>query len=215
MPRFRCIFRTITCSVCLLAALVVASGAEPARLDVSYSGRRDTAGRISSLKDGPGGEKVLHGLQVVLGPNNWMKEYLVYNEGSLEQRYQFYPSGEVFRSQFRKHDGDGHETISPALPNRVIAERLKVDGGEIKVEVHEPICSGRVQAGQRWEGTFLEREYENFSFKLVLNEYHAGKLVKSEPFPIAKLGLPSGHTNVDSWLWDFPDWPAETSRSAR
>lgn len=201
-------------AVPLLLALPAGLAADPPkppakdRLDVSSARRPDTRGRITSQKS-VGGKPVLHGLQVVLGPRNWMKETAVYNEGVLESREQFYPNGETFRAQRREHDGSGTEVLYPAEPNRVIADNLKVDGGTIRVETRDPVATGLVKGDRRWGGTFLERDYEGFAFKLVLREYRDGKAVKSGPFPVEKLGLPKGHTDPDTWLWEFPDWPAK------
>ena len=42
----------------------------------------EDGGRVTSQMNGTDGVKVLHGVQLILGPRNWLKEYAVYNTGS-------------------------------------------------------------------------------------------------------------------------------------
>jgi RNA polymerase sigma factor (sigma-70 family) len=189
------------------------------RLDV-HSGWSQDGGRITSEKDNGNGTKVLHGVQVIVGPKNWLKEYAVYNNGSLEQRTQFYPSGRIFREQRREHNGDGQEIVWSPEPTKVVAKKLNVaDGTDIgPIKVQEVICQGTVKADKRWEGTFLvwetipERPFEE---RLAVLEYTKGKLIKSTPLSAKKLGLPENVTMHDGWLWNPPDWPVALQRRSR
>lgn len=186
------------------------------RLDVG-SAWSDAGGRITSQKDRGDGTKVLHGVQVIVGPKNWLKEYAVYNGGALEQRTQFYPNGRDFRFQRREHNGGGYEVIYTAERNKVLAEKAIVDGGNDigPIKIQEVICQGTVKADKRWDGTFLLPVQDGFQLRLMLHEFRKGELVKSTPFPVEKLGLPKEHTKADEWLWDFPEWPAAPHPASR
>lgn len=61
---------------------------------------------------------VLHGLQVRYGPRLQITEYSVYNEGRCEQLVQFHANGQVFREQWRDHEGNGSEAIYSPRPIR-------------------------------------------------------------------------------------------------
>lgn len=188
------------------------------RLDVGGA-FGEAGGRLISQKDRGDGTKILHGMQVVLGPRNWLKEYAVFNEGALEQRTQFYPNGRTFRVQRREHNGDGHEVIYTPERNKEIAEDVRVDGGAQigPLKTQGVICQGTVKADKRWEGSFLVREPipGEFGRRLRLQEYRKGDLAKSGPFPVEQLGLDKSHTDPKRWLWDFPEWPAAPSPSSR
>ena len=185
-------------------------GPDAGRLDVSGAFGFDD-GSLTSQKEGPNGTKVLHGMQVSLGPNNWLKEFSVYNEGVFEQRTQFFPSGKMFRVQRREHNGDGSDTIYTAEPTKVVAQSVKVAGGTDigPIKVQDVIAQGLVKADKPWDGKFLVREPipDGFGLRFRLHEYRGGKFVQSEPFPIEQLKLPKNKPDADEWLWRFPDWP--------
>lgn len=175
-------------------------------------------GRIISQRDRGDGTKVLHGVQVVVGPRNQLLEYTVYNDGALEQRTQFYPNGRTFRFQRREHNGDGYEVLyGPELDHEVV-KSLRVSGGvDIgPIKVQSVIAQGTVKADRRWGGTFLVREQVPVAYwlRLRFHEYRDGKLTKNEPFPVDRLGLPKGHADVEHWLWAFPEWPAGRPKSS-
>lgn len=174
------------------------------RLDVGLSRSQD-GGAISSQKDNDG-KKVLHGVQVALGPKNWMKEFSVYNNGVLEQRTQFYPNGRRFRFQRREHNGDGYEVVYS--PN---ADKVLLEG---KAFVQEELTQGTVKGDKRWEGTFLvwEQVPMRFETRLAIHEYHKGEMVRSTPFAATKLGLPADVKMHEGWMWSTPDWPSTRSR---
>jgi hypothetical protein len=173
------------------------------RLDVESSWGQEGGGIISRKSSGDG-KRVLHGIQVTVGPKNWLKEYAVYNNGILEQRTQFYPSGRTFRFQRREHNGDGYEVIYAPSADKIVAE-----GKAVVQQVH---CKGTVKADKRWEGTFLVWEAipKEFGLRLAVQEYRKGELIKSTPFSAKKLDLPENTTQHDGWLWDSPDWPTGT-----
>jgi hypothetical protein len=187
----------------VFAAEPPARGPSPdqGRLDVERSWGQD-GGRITSQKDRGDGTKVRHGVQVIVGPKNWLKEYAVYNSGMLEQRTQFYPSGKTFRFQRREQNGDGYEVVYAPNADKVVAEG--------KAFVQEVLCQGTVKADRCWEGTFLvwEAVPKEFGHRLAVHEYRMGKLTQSTPFPANKLGLPEDTKQHNGWLWDSPDWPA-------
>jgi hypothetical protein len=121
-----------------------------------------------------------------------------------------YANGNVFREQWRDHNGDGSEAIYTAASNKkAIADRVIVDGGQDigPIKVQDRICFGRVKAGKCWEGTFLIRELQGFKFELMHNEYKEGKLVASKPFALEPLELPAAEATQETWRWTFPDWP--------
>lgn len=183
---------------------------EGGRLDVGASLSPDGV-RITSQKDKGDGTKVLHGVQVIVGSKNWVKEYAVYNNGSLEQRVQFYPNGRTFRRQWREQNGDGEEVVYAPNADVVVAKKVIVaDGTDIgPIKVQELLCHGTVKADKRWEGTFLVWEGipMGFGFRLAVQEYVKGELAKSTPFPAKKLDLPEDTTQDRGWLWDSPNWP--------
>lgn len=193
-----------------LARLVeeVAASPDSGRLDVSRNAGAD-GGSIRSMQDFGDGQRIAHGLQVIVGPNNVLQEYLVYNRGKLEQRTQFYPTGKVFRAQRREHDGSGYEVISTAEDTKVIAESVIVDGGiDIgPIKTQENICFGWVKDDRCWEGQFLVPVQDMFERKVMLQTYREGKLIESVPFPVEKLNLSEKHRDAEEWPWDFPDWP--------
>lgn len=195
--------------LCLSAGGFSFAAEPPTREPSPDEGRLDVGsvwgpngGRITSQKGGGNGTKVLHGLQVVVGPKNWLKEYAVYNNGVLESRTQLYPSGRQFRDQRREKNGDGYEIVYAPEADKAVAEG--------KAFVQEVLCQGTVKADMRWEGTFLvwEAISDGFGFRLAVQEYRKGKLIKSTLFPAKKLGLHKNVTRHDGWLWDSPDWPA-------
>lgn len=185
------------------------AAAEARRLDVSRAWS-DDGGRITSqaLRDG---KQVLHGVQVVVGPKNWLKEFAVYNQGALEQRAQFYLNGRSFREQRREENGDGSEVIYGPELSQVVAAKAIVDGGvDIgPIKTQAVIAQGQIKNDKRWAGTFLVPVLEAFAFKLMLQEFREGKLIASSPFPIEKLALPKEHRDYDTWMWAFPDWPTK------
>ena len=181
---------------------------EKARLDVSRSWS-DRGGRIISQQKRPDGTKVPHGVQLSVGPNNWLKEFSVYNDGILEQLAQFYPNGREFRFQRREHNGDGYEVIYTAGKPLRFKEKPGPQH-DIDLTGFQPqtqLCQGMVKAGKRYDGQFLVRVIDGYAWELMLEQYKKGTLVKSTPFPIEKLGLPEDNTDADTWLWEFPDWP--------
>lgn len=196
-----------------LGSAVVAMGGESSpdagRLDVSRTWGQD-GGRIASqaMHDG---KQVLHGLQVVVGPKNWLKEYAVYNLGVFEQATQFYPSGRTFREQRREHNGDGSDVVYEDVPTHLVAQKVIVDGGADigPIKTQTAIAQGMVKNDRRWSGTFLVPTLEGFATKLMLQEFRDGKIMSSTPFPVEKLGLPEGHREFDTWLWAFPEWPVK------
>lgn len=224
MPKKIALVVSVLALCCAVVQLVVAEGpAKPSspdagRLDVSGAFGFD-GGSLTSQKDGPNGAKVLHGMQVRMGPNNWLKEYSVFNEGVFEQRTQFFPSGKIFRAQRREHDGSGSDAIYTAESNKVVAQSVKVDGGvDIgPIKVQSEICQGLVKGDKMWNGTFMVREPipNGYGLRLRIHEYREGKFVKSEPFPIEQLKLPKDKSDIEDWLWDYPDWPSLPQRSAR
>ena len=225
-----------------LAAANIAVAAEPpeqgqpadaGRLDVTGGGADEfsVGGGISSRTDLGDGTKVLHGVQVLLGPKNWLKEYAVFNKGILESRTQFYQNGRTFRSQRREHNGDGQEIVYTAERTKVLAEKVIVDGG---VDIgplteQEVVCRGTVKADKRWEGAFLvwEPVPGEFGERVVMQEYRKGELVNSTPFSVEKLGLPPDAAREGSaawpWRWPYdssewrvpPEWPAAPSPVSR
>src|SRR5262249_20700788 len=154
---------------------------------------------------------ILHGLQVRLGPNNVLQEYLVFNEGVLEQRMQLYPSGKFFRMQRREHDGSGSETIYTAESSQGVAQSGKVarGAGIWPNQVQAKIAQGFVKDDKMWKGTFMVREPipNGYGLRIRLHEYRDGKLVKNEPFPIELLNLPKDKRDEEHWPWNFPEWP--------
>jgi hypothetical protein len=183
-------------------------GAEPpargpapdeSRLDVQRSWGPE-GGRITSQQDRGDGTKALHGVQVIVGPQNWLLEYAVYNQGNLEERTQFYPSGKTFRYQRREHNGSGYEVVYAPTADQAI------DG---KAFLQAVLCQGTVKADQRWDGTFLVWEPipNGYGLRLVLQEFRQGKSIQRAPLPPVKLGLPEETQRHDGWPWDTPDWP--------
>ncbi len=181
-----------------LVAVMLGFGDEPSqrplateqeRLDVTRSWS-DSGGQVVSQVD-LGGKKVLHGVQASVGPNNWLKEFAVYNGGVLEQRCQFYPNGRTFREQRREHNGEGQEVIYAPHRDKVVAEHAivanGVDIGPIKTQ--EVICQGQIKSEKRWSGRFLVPHLDGFVRKLTLQEYRDGELVSSTPFPVEKAGF--------------------------
>lgn len=202
---------------CLVALGVGQGGASAARAAAPDEGRLDVhaawsddGGRITSQAQ-RGGEKVLHGVQVITGPRNWLKEYAVYNQGVLEQRTQFYLGGRVFRLQRREANGDGAEAIYSAERTKIVAEQAITDGGvDIgPIRTQDAICQGVVKGDRRWDGRFLVREPipNGYGLRLMLHEYRQGALIARNPFPAERLGLPKENQTVETWLWEFPDWP--------
>lgn len=199
-----------------------AGPAARAPLDVS-GGVSENGGRLVSRKDRADGKKVLHGLQVLIGPRNEVKEYVVYNDGAMEQRHQFYPSGRPFRSQVRGPNGDGYEIVYTAELTRVVAEKVIVDGGVNigPIKDQDVVCRGTVKADHRWEGSFLlwEPIPNGFGERLVLREFQKGEVVKSTPFPLEKLALPVDPQHKDGgsaawpwrWAWNSPEWQDSTA----
>src|SRR3954466_7230428 len=125
---FALVFLTLCC---VIARFVGAEGPtkvsspDAGRLDVSASLGCDS-GSLISQKDGPDGKKLLHGMQVRIGPNNVLQEYSVFNEGLFEQRTQFFPGGKIFRMQRREHNGDESDVIYTADSNKIVAPSVKV-----------------------------------------------------------------------------------------
>jgi hypothetical protein len=224
----------------LLAATEFVPGAEgdkPAktgdagRLDIHGAWSEDGGGIISRHELGDG-TKVLHGLQLLVGPRGWVKEHAVFNMGVLESRKQFYANGLTFRHQHREHNGDGYEIIYTAERTKVIIEKVIVDGGvDIgPIKEQDVICRGTVKANQRWEGSFLgwERIPNGFGQRVMMQEYRKGELFKSTPYAVEKLGIPPdpAHKSGGSWAWPWrwqydsaewrvpPEWPA-SPRPAR
>jgi hypothetical protein len=173
------------------------------RLDVEGAWSPPYGGSITSWKRRTDGTRVLHGVQVIAGANNWLKEYAVYNNGTLEQRTQFYPSGHTFRFQRREKNGDGYEVVyAPTAKGMPTMQH---------VPIYQPVTLsyGQVKADRRWEGTFLTWEpiAHGYTTRLVLQEYHNGKWIKSTPFSSEKLGLPANVKQHAGWLWNATDWP--------
>ena len=100
------------------------------RLLVSRTQASDFGGVLRSEHVRSDGTHVLHGLQVIYGPWAQMKEYSVFNDGRCEQLVQLYPNGKQFRVQWRDHNGDGSEVIYTAASNKVVADKVIVDGGQ-------------------------------------------------------------------------------------
>jgi hypothetical protein len=199
----------VTALLCL-AAWRLGGAAEPpapglspdeGRLDVQSAWSQEGGSIISRQRSGDQA-KVLHGVQVTVGPRNWLKEYAVYNNGVLEQRTQFYPTGKTFRFQRREKNGDGYEVVYAPLADKAVA-----DG---KAFVQEVLCQGTVKADKRWEGTFLVWEPipKQFGVRLAVHEYRKGEMIRSTPFSAKRLDLPENTTPHDGWLWGSPDWPA-------
>lgn len=178
------------------------------RLQVGRTGG-PLGGTLQSEQIQQDGRTVLHGLQVCYGPQLQIKEYSVYNDGRCEQLVQFYANGNVFREQSRDHEGSGSEALYSPEENQVIAEKVLVDGGQDIGPIKRPerICFGRVKTGKCWEGSFLIRELQGFQLIWMLQEYQAGKLVSSKPFPLEKLGLTAEAVKDEKWGWSVPDWP--------
>jgi hypothetical protein len=173
------------------------------------STRGATGGRLESEQVRVDGSRALHGLQVAHDAELRIKEYSVYNLGRCEQLVQFYRNGNVFRSQHRDHNGDGDETIYTPQNDKVVADKVIVDGGQNigPIKVQDALCFGRVKGGKYFSGTFLVRELRGFQFELMLNEYAEGKLVSTKPFPLEKLELDKAEASEENWRWSWPDWP--------
>ncbi|HZU36795.1 MAG TPA: hypothetical protein VFA18_12830 [Gemmataceae bacterium] len=119
------------------------------RLDVEGAWSPPYGGSITSWKRHADGSRVYHGVQVIVGPQNSLREYAVYNNGALEQRTQFYPNGDTFRYQRREHNGEGYEVVYAPMQRDAAAAPKK------PAATQETLCLGRVRADKRWEGTFL------------------------------------------------------------
>lgn len=182
------------------------------RLDVHSAWNQDGGSITSEMVRGDG-TKVLHGVQVAIGPKNRLKEYAVYNNRLLQERTQFYPTGRVFRTQHRNDNGDGQEFVLSPEATKVVWEKIIVaDGTNIgPIKEQETICSGTVKADKRWDGTFLVWEDIPDTYaarRLAIQEYRKGKLVKSTEISPKKLGLPENANPHDGWPWATPDWPS-------
>jgi hypothetical protein len=167
------------------------------RLDVQ-SAWGSEGGRITSQQPDEHGKDVLHGVQIVVGPKNLLREFAVYNQGRVEQRTQFYPGAKTFRYQRREHNGDGYEVIYAPMEKAVA-------GG--KAFTQEIVAQGSIKNDRRWDGTFLlwETVPGGFARQFVMVTFREGRRTESSAFPLSKLGLKE--SDDGSWPWNTPEWP--------